>query len=201
MSDTFTARNGRKIECDPVRDETRVVENQNNMLENFDYLNSRDMDALREFFLHERDKELGRWRWPENPDYVVYPSEVYLTPPDAGLVTVFNERTGQASHCRRESDGSSGHFSLAARAYFAAHPEPRPWHDAKPGELWSVTVSPSTQDNVPVSEPLPMQVMLDDSGALETLFFVHWNGPDYETVDVESRHINSAVRLWPEVKP
>ena len=78
--------------------------------------------------------------------------------------------------------------------------EPRPaWHDAKPGEVWEVTVSPSLATaNVPAREPHPMQVMLDDSGPIRTLFFVYWNGPDAETVDIEDLEIDTARRLWPE---
>lgn len=30
--------------------------------------------------------------------------------------------------------------AVALREFFAAHPEPKPWHDAKPGELWMLTV-------------------------------------------------------------
>lgn len=91
--------------------------------------------ALREFFRAEEDERLGRWRWPENPDYVVYPD-------------------GTSRRVVRESDGSSLAVSLhdrevmttyldsyvgAARAYDDFHPEPKPWHDAKPGEVWLLT--------------------------------------------------------------
>ena len=33
------------------------------------------MQALREYFIAERDRELGRWRDPENPGWVVYLSD------------------------------------------------------------------------------------------------------------------------------
>ncbi|MEV8023697.1 hypothetical protein [Microbacterium sp. NPDC080220] len=92
------------------------------------------VDALREFFRTEEDARLGRWRWPENPDYVVYPD-------------------GTSRRVVRESDGASLNVSLhdrevmttyldsyvgAARAYDEFHPEPKPWHDAKPGEVWVI---------------------------------------------------------------
>ncbi|MDR6691374.1 hypothetical protein J2X55_002286 [Microbacterium sp. 1154] len=59
-------------------------------------LHKREADALREFFQAEADERLGRWRWPENPAYVV-------------------------------------------AAYFDAHPEPKPWHGAEPGDVFLVT--------------------------------------------------------------
>lgn len=141
-------------------------------------------DAMREFFLHERDSDLGRWRWPENPQYVVYPSELYLTPPNADLVTVVNERNGQSSRCRQEDDGSLGHFSLAARAYFAAHPEPRPWHDAKPGEVWAITTE-NVADEVAVQRT--------DTG--------DWQYCDGLTYRDHELKIETARRIWPEVSP
>lgn len=96
--------------------------------------------ALREFFQHERDEELGRWRWLENPDYVVYP----LPSPDGRvhIVEVFSERFGQSVQYPRDyfrstiCSRNSSPEALAASDYFAAHPEPKPWHDAKPGESW-----------------------------------------------------------------
>jgi hypothetical protein len=89
--------------------------------------------ALREFFRAEEDERLGRWRWPENPDYVVYPTRTAAT---------------TCESCARRTESVTG-FKIgfvasseaewAARAYFAAHPEPKPWHDAKPGEVWEIT--------------------------------------------------------------
>lgn len=97
-----------------------------------------------EFYQHLRDKELGRWRWPENPDYVVYKAPAGERVPDARHVTVSNESNGEAAWLFEVgSGGVSGGDSWArdaARDYFAAHPEPKkPWHDAKPGEAWVIT--------------------------------------------------------------
>ncbi|WP_053386003.1 hypothetical protein [Leucobacter japonicus] len=95
--------------------------------------------ALREFFQHERDQELGRWRWPENPDYVVYP-----TGEDSACAV--DERSRDSSvqtrdlvRLREQLEGMSGGVHGALVAFFAAHPEPKPWHDAKPGEVWEFT--------------------------------------------------------------
>lgn len=97
--------------------------------------------ALAEFFLHERDEELGRWRWPENPDYVVYPQH-----PEGGgrsdSFRVFQESTGYTwSYDIEHLGDTEGVPWDAARAYFEAHSEPKPWHHAKPGEAWVITVA------------------------------------------------------------
>ena len=84
---------------------------------------------------HERDVELGRWRWPENPDYVVYPG--------IESANVVCETDGFSMVLDRwESDANPAATSSAwraARAYFDAHPEPKPWHDAQEGEVWELT--------------------------------------------------------------
>jgi hypothetical protein len=92
--------------------------------------------ALREFFRQERDTELARWRWPENPDYVVYPvddSTVNVLHEPGGDTCLINDGEGYLS---AELEG----YVQAGDAYFDAHPEPKPWHDAKPGEVWVVTI-------------------------------------------------------------
>lgn len=142
MSDTFTASNGRQIECDTAIGETRVVENGQNMLENFDFLNARDMNALREFFQHERDRELGRWRWPDNRDYTVRvaPEHAQHLDPGGKTVAVERESTGYVGYYSPdrvpELTDDTGDLLRAVHAYFAAHPEPKPWHDAKAEEIW-----------------------------------------------------------------
>ncbi|KQM38414.1 hypothetical protein [Microbacterium sp. Leaf203] len=91
----------------------------------------RDFEAIREFFQAEADERLGRWRWPENPDYVVI-----VRPPG---IRVVSEKTGQYLDAARDQyEANPGEPTLygAARAYFDAHPEPKPWHDAAEGEVW-----------------------------------------------------------------
>lgn len=88
-------------------------------------------EALREFFQHERDEELGRWRWPENPDYVVYPTTT------RSLRVVRENGNGEAWWVDRGDDRAHEHCH-AARAYFEAHPERKPWEDANPGEVWEI---------------------------------------------------------------
>lgn len=98
-----------------------------------------EVEALREFFQAERDAELGRWRWPEHPDYVVYPNKNHS-------VSVIDESTGvrEESLTRDETNHDipavRNVFFRAAKAYFDAHPERKPWHDAEPGDVWELTV-------------------------------------------------------------
>lgn len=115
MTDSFTASNGMTVERDHNNDV--VIDRSIGCASVF--MADGTALALREFFQHERDEELGRWRWPENPDYVVYPR--------ARAVLVLSESTGVTLRAER------GQFSAreatvfgAASAYFEAHPERKP---------------------------------------------------------------------------
>lgn len=92
--------------------------------------------ALREFFLAERDAEMGRWRSKEHPEYVAYPH-------GDGRARVMHEQIGnsysfdwEGAHRYYHPNDLEIAFQRVAREYFAAHPEPKPWHDAEPGEVW-----------------------------------------------------------------
>lgn len=130
------------------------------------------VDYLREYFRDERDQELGRWRWAENPDYVVYPH------PDGDFARVVSEVSGDSNGIYRDAERHTGsNFERAAVAYFAAHPEPKPWHDAKPGEVWHVETDYRTGN-----------AWVLDSGAF--MFDNEaWAEPEF---------IRTARRIWPE---
>lgn len=83
--------------------------------------------ALIESLDHERDEDLGRWRWPENPEYVVYPTH--------GGYQVVNERNGVAEF----RNGLYAHDmeGQAAKAY-RDDCNDRPWDAAVDGEIWEV---------------------------------------------------------------
>lgn len=167
MSGTFTASNGVVIEIAP---EGHLL-----MPPAAIGLGEESQQALRELFLHERDKELGRWRWPENPDYVVYP--------DGTSRTVVKESVGRtmivSHHARKVMTTYLDSYVGAAKAYDAAHPEPRPWRDAKPGEVWALIV-----DGV------------EKAFTLHGDLFRTGNLHDIEQTD---GHITAGRRIWPEV--
>lgn len=125
----FTASNGIKVD---IGDDERVHFTGARVTSPV-WLGDGEIQALREFFQHERDEELGRWRWPENPEYVVYGHP-------SGDATVFREQMPVGGILYRRGDDVVDMESQAARAYFETRPERKPWHDAKPGETWRLTV-------------------------------------------------------------
>lgn len=142
---------------------------------------SKETEAIREFFQHERDEELGRWRWPENSEYVVYAKKA--TDPATAMpsVRVISESTGRSRDLERSvlnaCESTLSAFGKAARAYFEAHPERKPWHDAKTGEVWVITV---------VGEESAWTV--NNKGQFEN--------PD-STYELTNPHITAARRIWP----
>lgn len=141
--------------------------------------------ALREFFQHERDEELGRWRWPENPDVVVYLDGH----PSSRSVTIFFEKTGGIVIGMAEkflaTTPDEGHESRkAARAYFEAHPERKPWEDAEEGQVWIVTPSKALTLGEEVEYPAIFQAgrFRDHGGS--------W----------DARDLTKARRIWPKGK-
>lgn len=90
-------------------------------------------------YQRQRDEELGRWRDPVEKDAVVYRMGDWF---GSRRVTVSNERNGvsEVAYEKMESQSSEWAREIAAR-YFEAHPEKKPWHDAKPSEVWALTFS------------------------------------------------------------
>lgn len=153
------------------------------------------VENLRRFFLHERDQELGRWRWPEDPRYVVKPAGDYV-------VAVMNEaefwqRSGVAlgsrdlihfrdvRDCQTDkplSDAAAG-YKRAAWAFWDSHPElkPKPWHDAKPGEVWELSFNNG--------DKMVALVTTDEC----------FLGAGQELTDIGSTVLSAGRRIWPEV--
>ena len=101
-------------------------------------LTTANFETLRAFFQAERDEQLGRWRDPENPNIVVYPIPAMNDQGDGyGRAVWVLDEAEMVS--RTVLDDRHSHSS--ASHYFAAHPEPkpRPWEEAKPGEVWVLT--------------------------------------------------------------
>lgn len=92
-----------------------------------------DANFLRSHFASERDREIGRYRWDEDRDFLIYKHS------DSG-VRVLDESTGETTIFSRNSATGMSKKHRAARAYFETFPEPKPWHSALPGEVWDVDV-------------------------------------------------------------
>jgi hypothetical protein len=136
--------------------------------------------ALAEFFQHERDEHLNRWRWSENPDYVVYPFS-------SNSVSVIRETPYTTWTVNRAAAGSANVEPWrCAQAYFDAHPEPKPWHDAKPGEVWELTIGAGVRR---------VFVHDDESAAIGDRAAIT---PDGKFVELDSPDITAGRRIWPE---
>ena len=102
--------------------------------------------TVHNFFQIKRDRELGRWRDPKNPDMVCYPIA------NRRLVDlhVLDERTGESYFYVRDSviDQTSYEAFETAVRYYASHPIKHSWEGAKEGEYWLVTWS-----HLPAPEP------------------------------------------------
>ena len=143
-------------------------------------LTTANFETLRAFFQAERDEELGRWRDPENPDCICYP--VAGDPDD---IWVVYEGSGLAYMRERNQAFYAGNkFSEVARRYFAAHPEPKPWHAARPDcdEIWVLTIHGCEQP-----------VYVTEFGG-EPTFQV----PGGETMSLSHGSITAGHRIWPE---
>ncbi|MFK4760339.1 hypothetical protein ACI3KS_05325 [Microbacterium sp. ZW T5_45] len=135
------------------------------------------MDA-EEYFQAREDARRGRWRDPHSPDFVVYPSA-------DGRVRVIDERSGiHLTASREDAHGFEPQGYLrglfkAAWAYFDAHPEVKPWHDAKEGEVWLLKFPNSAQ---------PWFVNGDYFQSVKTL----------TNISKDDAGIQAARRIWPE---
>ena len=141
------------------------------------------VQAAREYFQAERDQELGRWRDPENPDYVVYPRPDQ-DDDDGRCVSLFDE-SSEESWMEWERTALPG----PALRYFDAHPqpepEPKPWEDAQPGEFWILTVDEKTD---------PYKIWTDTQRVRR---FERVERP-YTTICLNDPRITAGHRVWPE---
>ena len=142
-------------------------------------LTTANFETLRAFFQAERDQELGRWRDPENPNIVVYPRPDD-DDEDGRCVWLLDENTGN-KHWEWEHTASPG----PADRYFAAHPEPKPWEGAEPGEFWILTVDEKTN---------PYKIWTDTQRVRR---FERVERP-YTTICLNDPRITAGHRVWPE---
>lgn len=186
----FTASNG--IRVDVSGDDYIQFEDQTGELRWARSMEPEEIDALREYFRSQDDVRAGRSRYSGNPDLVIYPVL------DRDAVLVVSEKFGEAVTYGRadttHSTPSQGWAISAADEYFEAHPEPKPWHSAKAGEIWIVE-RPRLWSGIggqPIEEPRSVSSRLREEPR-----FVDANGnsPSYPITDKE---IVNARRIWPE---
>jgi|SRR5690625_1693292 len=180
MTTTFTASNGDTVET--RHDGYLVVKDSHHT----EWVSPLTVDTLREYFTAERDEQLGRWRSKEHPNYVVYPVEGKTRE-----VRVSNEATGVTrSFCDHPDylEANSQIRTLVAREYFAAHPEPKPWHNAKPGEVWVLETELHP-------EPRAFKVSSREGYATSNFTQVYNGQPLYTFRDGP---ITAGRRIWPE---
>lgn len=155
-----------------------------------------EMQALREFFQAEADERAGRWRYLDEPQYVVYYDQMQ------DRVTVFNENLmdDEDGGCGISRGNTLDYPSVQhiAQAYFAAHPEPKPWHDAKPGEVWSIT-GPSIDREAPKSGGGgAIALCFEDLTEPEPqLWFVYPDGGASDNIEVTDKVITAGYRIHP----
>lgn len=133
------------------------------------------MDA-EELFQAKRDRELGRWRDTLEPHYVAYPVDGGAT------VQIVDERDGQSHRVTRLVEDTDTGFLGAAYRYFEAHPEPKPWESARPGEVWLVNISDREVAYVAAKHEFNGA---DEDGRFESFLIVDGG-------------ITGARRIWPE---
>jgi len=132
---TFTASNGLMVER---HEDDRIVVFEGSAIPVMrTYKASVHVDALREFFQHEKDEHLGRWRSSADPRWTAVRRDKFVYFQCEDGIRSFN------IHLDREATLNAWNDDLRAiaREYIAAHPEPKPWHDAKPGEVWALTMN------------------------------------------------------------
>lgn len=108
--------------------------------------------AIEEFYRDRYDKLIGRWRDPVKNDFVVY---WQIKDDVAEIRSIFNEATGENhAYLLARWEAELMPAETIEGRFYDAHPipkpEPKPWHEAKFGEVWIV-------DGVPrsVTNPLP----------------------------------------------
>lgn len=191
----FTASNGYTVAPDQDGDYSIRDPRGRNTLDHCEWLDEADMCALREFFQKENDDRFDRWRWPANPEYVVY---AWTADParEARGVTVLSESIPRGYtvwednvdtlYGTSENEEARAMARKAARAYFDAHLEQKPaWHDAKPGEVW--ILSHDGGDEYPFG-------VGDGAYAGD---FVYAGGESY--FRITDPKITAGRRIWPEV--
>ncbi|MBP5800770.1 hypothetical protein J2D78_01605 [Microbacterium maritypicum] len=131
--------------------------------------------ALREFFMHEQ----GIWIDGESGALAL----LNHVPIDRRYLSIFMNGTMYGVHEPQPGEGyGSTPQHQVARRFFEAHPERKPWEDAKTGEAWEITYTTL------VGPEVRKVAIRTDYNTWKT--DVHDMDFDYA--------ITSARRIWPE---
>lgn len=153
-------------------------------------LSSLEADALREFFRDERDRELGRWRSKEHPDFVAYEhgdGRVRFVRESDGISYSFDRASASWFYAEYDAEAA---FQVVAREYFEAHPEPKPWQDAKPGEVWVIDFDGHTD--------VVCRVLSASRFTNSGHGFMPLEPSSYHAVGTFAPAVTAGRRIWPE---
>src|SRR5690625_2954402 len=179
MTDIFTASNGVTV---TIEHDGYLIATTDDGMCHATGRAALGIQARREYLTADRDQELGHWKDEETGllDYQI--NDVPYT------VFVFDETYADHGTWTREEVGPTvvGFGAPIAERFFAAHPEPKPWHNAQPGEAWAVALGSNAPDPVLVvnHERRPMFQYGSDQ-----------NGP--ERIETYNANITHAERIWP----
>lgn len=106
-------------------------------------ISAKEARALKYVFQDQKDIDLGRWRSEVKGWMVVYPQV------GSDLVLVLNELDGTTRLFERDEVARGqvilNDYEHTARAYYNAHPLPKPWQNAKNNEVWELEFSDGTK--------------------------------------------------------
>lgn len=146
--------------------------------------------AIEEAMQARHDRDLGRWRWPENPDIVVWAhdSDVFVLDERRKEYCYFPnfEPEEVALMMPREDEMQRMPYltlaGIAAECFFFAQPRRKPWEDAQPGDIWLVTRGRESEvcRVVKIGDDVRFQIIVP-SGPLRSY------GLDHETVTAAER--------------
>ncbi|MDL5351144.1 hypothetical protein [Microbacterium sp. zg-YB36] len=191
----FTASNGIAVQSETqgITGDRRIIFGSGDNARVITF-SGKEMRALIETLDHEKDEDLGRWRWFEDAGYVVYPGTTDPARKGVRGVTVLNEQIPRPYTVWEDNIdtlyGTSADEEArkkgrdAARAYFAAHLEPKPaWHDAKPWETWLLTI-----DDIEHARTLDEDREVRDPAYVGDNSWLH----------ITDARITAGRRIWPE---
>ena len=186
MTDSFTASNGIQITMDPDRDGKVYLVGRRARGDEGQYLDTHvtggpeGIAALREFFQHERDEERGLWRSPTDPSWTAVRRNT--------TIYFQNEDHERSFHFVPKLEGSirawSADLQALAYEYIEAHPERKPWEDAKAGDVWVIEVE--------CVESFAVHVVAEFFGA------VSFQTPTGNKVNMTNSTFTGFRKIWPE---